>query len=376
MSRTLGILAWLAVILVPTPAAAFGLKTHIWIGQQIITEVSRSCRIEVGDVPVTLDAALCSSIRNQPQAFLAGTLGPDAYPDLITGQVTTHPGLEDDWSTSDWLVHFYSTAKPGAELAFAAGYLVHAASDVFAHTYVNAYSGDIFMLGDERAVERRHFVLEKYIDARLPGFSVAPDDLRIPTEYLRDRLIFDSSAGRTANKSGVAGHISAMNGVRVSVEHLADQLDDLEEDAGRLLGDYVAKSIDLGAQVNNGEAQLKVAREALALREQQLALLQGALDTAEATFNDAADALQKNQDLINLKSLEAQAAAAAAEAARQAATDGADTLARLRNSLSDLNNQLMTTPSKIAVEQCHNVLVDLGCNWTCLGGIVPFCKNV
>ena len=33
---------------------------------------------------------------------------------------------------------------PSPELAFAYGYMLHAAMDTWAHSYVNAYSGDIF----------------------------------------------------------------------------------------------------------------------------------------------------------------------------------------------------------------------------------------
>lgn len=377
MSKTLALFAVACSAFVCAPAAAFGLKTHLWIGQQIIAEVNQSCRIRIGDVPLALEPVLCSSIRNHPKAFLAGSLGPDAYPDIITGQVTTHPGVDDDWRTSDWLVHLYASAQPGAELAFSAGYVVHAASDVFAHTYVNAYAGDVFVLSHERAVERRHFVLEKYIDSKLPGFSIASADLEALPDYLSHRLIFDSSAGRTANKSGVAGHISAMNGVRVSVEHFARQLDDLEKDAGRLLGDFVARSIDLNAQVGSGEVQLKIARESLALREQQQALMQKAWNETEAAFNQAADALQRNEELINLNALEARAAAAAAEAARQAGSEGINTVARLRNSLGDLNKQLLTTPTTIAVKHCSTVVEEVGCHTFCPGGRWnPVCREL
>ena len=60
-------------------------------------------------------------------------------------------------------------ALAGERLAFATGYLVHAGSDTFAHSYVNSYAGDIFVLTDERAAKLRRNLLEKYIDARLPA---------------------------------------------------------------------------------------------------------------------------------------------------------------------------------------------------------------
>jgi len=81
--------------------------------------------------------------------------GGDIYPDLVIGQTTTHPGVDGAWQTDDWLRHMVRNAMNPREVTIASGYPAHASSDVFAHSYLNNYAGDVFELGDERAVEIR-----------------------------------------------------------------------------------------------------------------------------------------------------------------------------------------------------------------------------
>jgi hypothetical protein len=210
-------------LLLPTKVQAYGLKTHLWIGKRILAELQHDCVLALGKSRVVLNNDLCESIRQNPAAFLSGVLGPDMYPDLITGQVTTHPGIQGGWGTRDWLRHMYAEANPGVELAFAAGYLVHAASDVFAHTYVNGYAGDIFSLKDERAVERRHVLLEKYIDAKLPGFTFNDGEVKAPSRFIRDKLIHAPVAYASESSSKLAAHIQAMGRISNELELLIRQ---------------------------------------------------------------------------------------------------------------------------------------------------------
>lgn len=367
----------LVVFLALAPALAypFGLKTHIWIGKALLAEVQSSCRVSVQTVPVSINPQVCQSIREHPGAFLAGVLGPDAYPDVITGQVTTHPGIPGDWQTADWLVHLYSRAETGPRLAFAAGYLVHAAGDVFAHTYVNAYSGDIFILGDERAVERRHFVLEKYIDARLPGYSFTTGSLNPPAEWLRDKLIHNSDAERNSAKSGLAMHVAAMNSLYVSVVDLAKQLDQIERDGGRLLADIVVTVAEAQAKVATGEFQLKIARETLNANEQKLKAEQAVFDAAEKAFQDAIKALEDKKNLINQRALEAKLAREAAQTAKDVGTQAIEATKKIQNDIVSAQQHLANTPAKVSKEICENHKNKV-CDAVCLGGLNPFCKDV
>ncbi|MDQ1829189.1 zinc dependent phospholipase C family protein [Massilia scottii] len=363
--------------LLPSLTSAFGLKTHIWIGQQLLENIQASCRATIKGVSVSVNADVCASVRAHPNAFLSGVLGPDAFPDVITGQVTTHPGIEQDWQTNDWLIHMYAKSPRGPELAFAAGYVVHAASDVFAHSYVNAYSGDIFDLGDERAVERRHFLLEKYIDSRLPGFQFNANLPPPPAEFLRDKLLHHADAARQARKSGVALHVPAMYTLHHSVGDLANNLDRLERDAARLLAELLVTITEVNLKLATGEVQLKVAREALGVNEARLNVQQAVADKANAAFQKAVNDLQANKELINLTGLDALAAREAAKAARQVGTDAIGAAASLQNSITNLQTQVLNTPTRIAKEVCRTVLVKGACALVCPGGDWnPLCKNV
>lgn len=346
-----------SLLMLPLLAYPFGLKTHIWIAKNVLAEISTSCVVSIGPAPLSIDREVCRSVREHPKAFLAGALGPDAYPDIITGQVTTHPGIAGDWQTADWLMHVYSRAAPGPRLAFAAGYLVHAASDVFAHTYVNAYSGDVFSLGDERAVERRHFVLEKYIDAHLPQYKFSKGEIDAPEEWLRDKLIHNKDAARNSAKSRFALHIAAMNGLYLSVTDLRKVLDGIERDAGRLLAEIAAVVIDANAKALTGETQLKAAREALSLNEGKLNAEQAIYDALERALQDAIKAVEGNKSLIGLRAAEAQAARNAIQLAQRVSADALTELNRFQDDLKAKRNQIISVPTEILSQVCKNEII-------------------
>jgi polyhydroxyalkanoate synthesis regulator phasin len=361
-----------AVLLLPTHAAqAFGLKTHLWIAQRVLDDILPDCAVTLSGGSYAVPQDLCDAIRHHPGAFLAGALGPDAYPDLINGQVTAHPGIEGDWQTADWLKHLHRSASAPEEVAFSSGYLTHAAGDTFAHTYVNAYAGDVFALGDERAVERRHFVLEKYIDYRLPAGEPDPNRMRAPAAFLAGRLILNRDAARVSAKSGMGAHISAMYGVYVTVDQLARQLDSLEDAAGGALANVVAEHVDLTTRFATGEAQLKLAREGLSAAENILAEQERALEKAQRELDNALQELASNADKIaKLNSLIA-ANRDIIEGAGKAIGDVNSTIADLQQREIKLTNDILQSGREVcewvSKQQCKAV---------CLGGLKPVCKDV
>lgn len=355
----------------PLASPAFGLKTHLWIGQQLISEIRGSCRVRVAGTPIGIDGQVCDSIRAHPDVFLSGVLGPDAYPDLITGQVTTHPGITGDWQTNDWLLHLYTHAAPGPDLAFAAGYLVHAAGDVFAHTYVNAYSGDIFVLTDERRVELRHFLLEKYIDSRLPNLPIGGSSIKPVAASLRDKLIHNSDAARTARASGAALHITAMHDVYRNVSKLADDLDRIEGDAAGLLAGLIVDVGEFNLKLATNETQLALAREALRVHEDVLKVKQGLFKEASEAFQKAASALEENLELIDLNGHQAKVAREAAEEADRIGKQAIDEAASLQNRLSDMRRDISRIPTHVLKEVCKKEVVDTVCGIFC-----PFCGSI
>ena len=359
-------------LLSPQDAQAFGLKTHLWIGQRIIEDLERDCKVEVAGKREAVDPELCRSILDNRQSFLAGVIGPDGFPDLITGQTTTHPGIASDWQTSDWLRHLYTDAPAGERLAFAAGYVVHAGSDTFAHSYVNAYAGDVFVLTDERAVELRHFLLEKYIDARLPAGTPDPAALRVPAEFVRDRLIYNDDAARVSGKAG-ALHIPAMHGMRRGVAALTKSLDDIEAEAGRILADVVTEGLDLQVKLVDGELALTAAEVSLNGAEASLTAQRQALDLAKRALDGAIDAVRRNDLLIVQSEAEAKAARAAIDAAERAASDALGRLEDLEGSVADIRRRLRDIPRTVPQRICRNVTREV-CRWA--GPLRELCEDV
>jgi hypothetical protein len=121
-----------------------------------------------------VDPALLSAIQNNTGQYRAGVLGPDAYPDIMTGQQVIHPPSDRDTPTThlgsnEWLEHLWdsSRAESPAVKAFVAGYLTHAAGDLFAHAFINYYAGGAFTISPvQNAV--KHLVLEGYVGKRTP----------------------------------------------------------------------------------------------------------------------------------------------------------------------------------------------------------------
>ncbi|MEA3014149.1 MAG: hypothetical protein QOD42_2694 [Sphingomonadales bacterium] len=179
-----------------TPAGAFGLRTHLYIADQVWQDLA-DCRVTIRDRDFAVPAEACRAIRGHRGEFLAGALGPDIFPDVLVGQAIVHPGVAGGWQANDWLGHLLRNARRDDELAFAWGYAVHYAGDAFAHSYVNNYAGGLFDIGADRtkAIELRHFRLEKYIDQHL-DYAIDPSILRVPAAFLSAQLIqYDYGAG-------------------------------------------------------------------------------------------------------------------------------------------------------------------------------------
>jgi hypothetical protein len=201
---------WLLVLvalgLPVLPARAWKPRTHVYLAEQALADALNDGQVtlfrvdpgtnalllrdgqpvELGRFPVRADAL--EALRGYPSQFRAGVLGPDAFPDIITGQTIIHPagkvtpgetGVDlnaGGVGTDPWLQHLWERAfHPGderdatpANRAFVLGVLAHAAGDMYGHTLVNHYTGDAFHFRPEPTNAIRHIVLEGYVDRRVP----------------------------------------------------------------------------------------------------------------------------------------------------------------------------------------------------------------
>ena len=237
----------LSSLLFATTAFAFDTRTHVWIAQEVINDLNDSkVTIEpFGDFDV--DPSIVEAITNNQKVFRMGNIGPDGFPDVVAGQVTVHPGLEDGtiddgseifhgWKSDEWFEWVINKAQAPEEKAFAYGFLLHGAADTFAHTYVNMYTGDIFDMNDgETDVEKRHIFLEKFISDRLPPMkdtngvtvgdfweSVAVNDA-LPVSFIKSTLLMNKDVATQYALSGTASYLTKMYEFREKVAALTDK---------------------------------------------------------------------------------------------------------------------------------------------------------
>jgi len=237
----------LSSLLFATTIFAFDTRTHVWIAQEVINDLNDS-KVTIkpfGEFDV--DPSIVEAIRNNQRVFRMGNIGPDGFPDVVGGQVTVHPGLEDGtiddgsevfhgWKSDEWFEWVINKAQTPKEKAFAYGFLLHGAADTFAHTYVNMYTGDIFDMNDgETDVEKRHIFLEKFISDRLPPMkdvngvtignfweSVAVD-AELPVNFIKSTLLMNKEVATQYALSGTASYLTKMYEFREKIAELSDK---------------------------------------------------------------------------------------------------------------------------------------------------------
>ncbi len=162
--------------------------THAVLAQQVVDELIANdgyLNIEVVDLkngkvltdkPRKYKAVpeLYQAVKNHPAIFYNGVVGPDSYPDIATGQSIVHPPKADGMGTDHWWkalwnkTHNGPHAKP-QNLAFMMGMYAHSAGDMFAHSFVNAYTGGPFAYNWNGL---QHNVLEGYLLERTPSLAL------------------------------------------------------------------------------------------------------------------------------------------------------------------------------------------------------------
>ena len=192
-----------ALLLLSLPAGAFEPYTHNYTG-----DLARGDALD-GFVTIAgreypVHPHLIGALRDWPQFYDAGVIGPDIYPDLLYGWNLIHtsngsdifacetaddppefraePGCVESGNTGDWLKLVleaawkaqsdprYGAAERAQILAFSYGFLTHAAGDLWAHTLVNDFArqlwppiGEVLTDSFALSVALRHKAVEAYI---------------------------------------------------------------------------------------------------------------------------------------------------------------------------------------------------------------------
>ncbi len=242
----------------PVTIVAFKPKTHVWIAQQVLNDVFDDKHVTIEGNNYKIPDEIYKVLRNNPNEYRVGLIGPDIFPDVVVGQMTVHPGNPQNsnaWQSDDWLEWMMKSAKGDDMKSLAFGYLGHAASDIFAHTYVITYASDIFVLADYKKggkdkrqfanEEKRHFAVESLIAEHTPPIN---DELNMPVEISRQFLsvstkkiaeslilnetVFDQYLDRIADKEAnfeekisglITGHLILMKLYRDRVKGLMNE---------------------------------------------------------------------------------------------------------------------------------------------------------
>lgn len=225
------------------PSFAWKLTTHNYSANLLIEEMkANNGKLEVypyGKFKVPDE--FYNAIMNYPDAFRAGSLGPDVYPEMITGQSNIHPMVNGVTSGQwfDLLVEEYqkmpSSDRKQKVLAFILGYGVHYSGDLFGHTYVNEWTGGAFPdIADAAKSESktnnivRHIILESYIDKMVADEYKSGSKIGIdaPIDFVKESLIVKGH-----RKYGVAFFLEPILDLR---DKLKDKSDDLKAFKGDL----------------------------------------------------------------------------------------------------------------------------------------------
>ncbi len=161
-------------------------KTHIYMANMILKELKDTGRIALkGYSSFSVPPIIAEAILTEPQAFRAGAVGPDFYPDMIAGQTVIHPSDSGKWL--DRMEAELLTMSPldkewNAACAFYMGFHLHYAGDMFGHDYVNKWAGGSFPDISEAIYDlekakniMRHILVETYMDEKVP----ADEDMRL-----------------------------------------------------------------------------------------------------------------------------------------------------------------------------------------------------
>jgi len=208
----------------PQVAMAWKPPTHLFGVAQALLEAQTGTGVSIKAIDGTtltipVNATIKQALTQFPDAYRAGTLGPDAYPDIFFGQGYIHPDTRtkndenpganppNTAQTYEWLGYLWDkawdTSKAPAtrlrNIAFATGFMGgHAAGDIWGHTWVNQYADGVFPdftdLG-HADISVRHVIVEGYADKHRPGFE---DNnfytIGAPLDFVADELILSPFA--------------------------------------------------------------------------------------------------------------------------------------------------------------------------------------
>lgn len=194
------------LLLIAGQAMSFKIPTHAATANQVLDDLNAQIVQGNGDYTLHfqgLDLKVSvkdgyDAILANPDYFRAGSMGPDAFPDMVTGQMyehsnnglaskdgdhkTTDQTYEQRYNTNQYRAIDYGMrlliqareTHAASSLAFALGYLSHVSGDGFAHAWVNQKAGGAWSYTDGSGMfgplteEIKHVATEGLLDQNIP----------------------------------------------------------------------------------------------------------------------------------------------------------------------------------------------------------------
>jgi len=250
-------------------ADAWKPNTHIYAAEQAINNIMAGNNVVIinngqGPQQYTVDPIVANAIRQYPQYYIGGVVGPDAFPDIYVGQGIIHPDNRcydgtielaecklpgrGDTFTHQWLRHVYNSgwayynAHPNTPegkqvLAFTYGFLTHGAGDMWAHTLVNEYSLGVFPLvsdmkssASKAAIGATHIVVEGYVGQFTP--PTQNTRLEAPIGFIHDTFIVNAGAFALGNGDTFKSFKDLKSKLQTEKAKLKDERDDFLANVG------------------------------------------------------------------------------------------------------------------------------------------------
>ena len=213
----------LALVILCAWISSFPPKTHEFMTTEILESVAAG-KVSIDGQDYFIDSRVRAAIEAYPAYYRGGAIGPDAFPDIAFGQAYIHPNSRclDDAPvdkacstkpnatfTYQWLDHVYGRAwayydslggdaRAQQALAFAYGFLTHAAGDVWGHTLVNTYAqgvypamADVARNPSARLIAIRHIITDEYVGTKTPRTDMP---IAVPREFIYSTFITDPRA--------------------------------------------------------------------------------------------------------------------------------------------------------------------------------------
>ena len=195
-----------------TSVSAWKTKTHGYSANLLLSEASDGY-VTVDGINYKIPDEFKEALTKYPSAFRAGVLGPDFYPDMLTGQSYIHPyDTKSGTGVGDWLMLLVDQVNSlprdsdvrREALAFTLGMAIHYAGDQFGHDFINAFAGGAYpAYADAMADENklwyiiRHMAEESYMDSQI-GDRLGNTGVAAPEKFILNTWIYNGTANAGA----------------------------------------------------------------------------------------------------------------------------------------------------------------------------------